>query len=193
MPTSCPAKYGKRLPDGQLKMLDKIWLSKPSLIEQALSVEPDPECGIDGRTQWLWLDAGLEKDQVLRVMNHTKTLQAPEPGAVHMQFYCKAKMIPDIQYFAGRCPVKHVLNAKAIWTDRKGAKTLRGAFDSCLNRLVARNEAGTSQGANPTSPCECFDEETVLTHIFQRLEPCTYLPVPIPKFIPMPVIAKCSE
>lgn len=183
VPMDCPAKYGKRLPQGQLRMLDKVWLSKIALVEQALELEPDKGCpaGGAGRSQWLWLDAGLEKDQVLRILNHTKVLKKPQPGAIHLQFYCEVKMLQAKEYFAGRCPVRHLLNAKAFWGDKQGFQQLRAAFDQCLNLLVADI---------PSKKCDCFDEETVMTHIVQGRAPCDT--VPKPTFIPMPVIAKCS-
>lgn len=183
VPADCPAKYGKKLPKGQLRMLDKVWLSKIALVDQALQLEPDEGCPANGagRSQWLWLDAGLEKDQVLRILNHTKVLQRPQPGAIHLQFYCEAKMLQAKEYFAGRCPVRHLLNAKAFWGDRQGFKSLRAAFDQCLNLLVADIAS---------KKCDCFDEETVMTHIVQGLAPCHI--VPKPTFVPMPVIAKCS-
>jgi hypothetical protein len=146
-------------------------------------MEPDDGCpplGV-GRTQWLWLDAGLEDDQVKRVLNHTRVLQTPKPGAVHMQFYCEEKTLPANEYFAGRCPVKHVLNAKAFWADREGFRALRAAFDQCLDLLVADI---------PSGHCTCFDEETVISHVYQGLGPCST--VDTPEFVPLPVIAKCS-
>ena len=48
---------------------------------------------------------------------------------------------------------------------------LKEAFDACLHALVEHVGEGT---------CSCFDEETVLTHIYQRLAPCKDLPVKRP-------------
>ena len=84
---NCPAKYGKKLPKGQLRTFDKIWLSKISLVEHAITKElsarhlQTTECALKTRrVQWLWLDAGLEKDQVYRVLDHVKYV-ASQPHA----------------------------------------------------------------------------------------------------------------
>ena len=49
-----------------------------------------------------------------------------------MQFYCESKTIKADEYFNGMCPVKHVLNAKAMWGDREAFALLKKAFDTCL-------------------------------------------------------------
>lgn len=135
----CPTKYGKKLPKGQLRTFDKIWLSKIALVERAIKREPaNSDCARAGREQWLWLDAGLEKDQVLRVLNHTKHGVAPQRGNVHIQFYCEAKSLKAEEYFNGMCPVRHMLNAKAMWADkaspRRRSAQPRGTIppDACV-------------------------------------------------------------
>ena len=114
---------------GQLQTFDKIWLSKIALIVKAADEEPEPGCLEGGRQrqQWLWLDAGLETDQVNRVLNHTKTLQSPTPGKVHLQFYCEKKMLTASEYFKGRCPVRDGCSVYSCLgaVSRVGAKVSR--------------------------------------------------------------------
>lgn len=60
---------------------------------------------------------------------------------------------------------------------------LKEAFDACLHALVEHVGEGT---------CSCFDEETVLTHIYQRLAPCKDLPVKRPVAKLPPPLRACA-
>eukprot|EP00039_Didymoeca_costata_P012610 m.182610 g.182610 ORF g.182610 m.182610 type:complete len:341 (-) comp15530_c0_seq2:78-1100(-) len=196
MPT-CPTKYGKPIPSGQLQVLNKVWLSKIHLLWNA-----SRGAGLNGQNcnhnQWLWLDAGLNDKEVSRVLAHVKYKKAPQSGKIHIQHYCEEKSLPEERYFNGLCPIKHKLNAKAIWADGEAIANLLTVFNECLHALAFRvgsffvdplEVAANAQ--HKQSTCVCFDEETVLTHIFLGRAPCAKLNSPTPEFVELPVLSEC--
>ena len=99
------------------------------------------------------------------------------PGEIRLGFYAPAMRKQPGEYFGGRCPIAHPLNAKAMWGDRAAFAALNQTFEACLGRLVAEAE-GSGKGAQ----CGCFDEETVLAHLLVRQFPCDRLPHRYPRF-----------
>lgn len=93
-----------------------------------------------------------------------------------MQLYPPGMLKHPTHYFRGRCPVTHTINAKVIWADTAGLGALRKSFDECAGRMLA------------AKTCECFDEETVLTHIHNQVAPCTELHAQLPRLNSLQVI-----
>ena len=89
-------------------------------------------------------------------------------------------------YFGGRCPVAHTLNAKVIWATEPAIRGLQVAFDVCLDLLVSQAMEGS---------CTCWDEETVLAHLHERMPPCDALDptLVLPTFVHMDVYDKSKR
>lgn len=176
---TCPSKWGKPLPRGSLQEFNKIWLSKIWVCwHMAVEKRSAGLC----HTSWIWLDAGLSDAERKRAMQSVKEIGKPAPGAVYMQKYPPGMLKAPAHYFRNRCPVVHKINAKVIWSDRAGFTLLRAAFDECLAKLAM------AVGASKEADCECFDEETVLTHMYDQVGPCAELDNPPPELRPIQVI-----
>jgi hypothetical protein len=168
---ACPTKYGKQIPAGSLQTLDKVWLSKVwALASTAASAQgaSAPACP---SSSWAWFDAGLNADEIRRALKSIRANKSlPNSSEIRLQFYPEGMRKAPTAYFRGRCPVQHTLNAKVIWATVAGIERLLASFNECLGKLV--------QDAN----CTCWDEETVLAHIHQKVAPCDTLGSPAPVF-----------
>ena len=165
LPADCPTKWGKSIPAGQFRALATVWLSKFALALGAARGIAGPSCPPPHAIAWL--DAGLSEGELGRAVGLLSGEDAARPGEVLMQHYSalspKMRLEPR-QYFGGRCPISHPLNAKVIWARPAALETLATAFDACLASL------GTAGGG---VNCSCYDEETVLAHMYHGRAPCS--------------------
>lgn len=178
--SACPTKYGKQLPKGSLATLDKVWLSKVWALSSTASEYGDRTSCMPA--SWVWFDAGLNSDEVRRAIKSMQTIKSPPNGSeIRLQFYPAGMRKPPLEYFKGRCPVEHTLNAKVIWATRESASLLLSAFNECLDKITQ------------TTTCTCWDEETVLAHIHQRRAPCHNLKSNAPTFTHIDVYDKSKR
>eukprot|EP00854_Cymbomonas_tetramitiformis_P031839 gene31839-40175_t len=141
------------LPKDYLKVLCRIWMFKVrALVKAADVLITSPSEG-----HIALIDAAIDDrshNKVLRILNaeHLKS----KPPRLHAQKYHKQ---PARTWFGREdCMAQPSLNAKYLvvnnYTERFGRK-LDSLFNAELIRLAARRE-----------PCPCFDEEMVLTRLF---------------------------
>lgn len=139
------------------------------------------QSALDGQwacsNSWAWFDAGLNTNEINRAVASIQSSDVPRENEIRIQFYPEYKKLSGSdKYFNGKCPIWHTLNAKVIWGRRKGLKALHASFNECLGEIAAQHS------------CTCFDEETILAHIHQKIYPCQHLKNHPPEFKHIDVI-----
>eukprot|EP01083_Nonionella_stella_P107364 310902_1 len=161
---NCSTKFGGKLGDNALRWLNRIWLSKVSIVLNVIKQNATVKQLIHSQNTLITImDAGLKnsvRSVYLGQMEHVQQMKFDTHYIYAVRYTRSSKRKRQIWFGSGYCTLKPRYKASVFVLNYETALSFDEQFRVQLNKVV-------DVVMNKPYTCKCFDEEMVIAHMMQ--------------------------